>query len=435
MRREVLRLAVPAFLALVAEPMFLLADSAIVGYLGTAPLAGLGVASGILLTAVNIFVFLAYGTTAVVSRRLGAGDQKGAVSAGVDGMWLALVLGVVAAAAIAIWAGPLVAVFGTSPEASAEAVTYLRISALGIPPMLVVLAATGVLRGMLDTQTPLVVATVGFTVNALLSLFLVHGVGWGIGGAAWGSVIAQSGMGLALAWVVVRGARQIDASLAFTPAGVLRSAIDGVPLLVRTLALRAVLLVTTWVAAGLGVAELAAHQVAMTVWGALAFALDALAIAAQALTGRALGAGDVAGTRAVTWMMVRWSVWFGLGLGVLIVALHRVIPLGFSSDDAVRTALALTLLVVAVGQPIAGIAFVLDGVLIGAGDARWLAVAQTVFLVAYLPMVLAVWLSGVDGRAGLIWLWIAFTGYMAVRTAGLLWRARGDAWMVTGAAR
>ncbi|MGO0575864.1 MATE family efflux transporter [Ornithinimicrobium panacihumi] len=435
MRAEVLRLAVPAFLALVAEPLFLLADSAIVGHLGTSSLAGLGVASAVLLTAVNIFVFLAYGTTAVVARRLGAGDQRGALAAGVDGLWLSVILGVLAAIAVAVWAEPLVGVFGATPATAAEAVTYLRVSTLGIPPMLLVLAATGVLRGLQDTRTPLVAAVVGFGANALLSLLLVHGVGWGIAGAAWGTVIAQTGMAVALVWVVLRGAQRLDAPLTFTPAGVLRSALDGVPLLVRTLSLRAVLLLTTWAAAGLGEAELAAHQVAMTVWSALAFALDALAIAAQALTGKSLGAGDVEGTRATTAMMVRWSIWFGIALAALIVVLHRVVPLGFSSDPSVRAALAAALLVVALAQPVSGVAFILDGVLIGAGDARWLAVAQTVFLVAYLPMVLGVWASGVTGTAGLVWLWVAFSGFMLVRALGLWWRARGDAWMVVGSAR
>ena len=139
--REILRLAVPAFLALVAEPLFLLADSAIVGNLGTAALAGLGIASAVLLTAVNIFIFLAYGTTAVVARRLGAGDERGAVSAGIDGVWLALLLGAVGAVFTALLAQPLVQLFGAGDAVVAEAVTYLRWSALGIPSMLVVLAA------------------------------------------------------------------------------------------------------------------------------------------------------------------------------------------------------------------------------------------------------------------------------------------------------
>ncbi|WP_022923507.1 MATE family efflux transporter [Serinicoccus marinus] len=433
--REILRLAVPAFLALVAEPLFLLADSAIVGNLGTAALAGLGVASAVLLTAVNIFIFLAYGTTAVVARRLGAGDERGAVSAGIDGVWLALLLGAVGAAFTALLAQPLVQLFGAGDAVVAEAVTYLRWSALGIPSMLVVLAATGVLRGLQDTRTPLVASVVGFTGNAALSLMLVHGVGWGIAGAAIGTVVAQTGMALGLVLVVVRGARRLGSSLTFHGAGVLRAARGGIPLLVRTIALRAALLLTTWSAAGLGDEQLAAHQVALTVWSTLAFALDALAIAAQALTGKTLGASDVTGTREATALMVRWSVWFGVILAVLIVALHRVIPLGFSQDADVRAALAAALLVVAVGQPIAGIAFILDGVLIGAGDTRWLAWAQTAATVAYLPMVLGVRLSGVDGTTGLIWLWVAFTGFMTVRSM-LMWRrARGEAWMVVGAER
>lgn len=434
-RREILRLAVPAFLALVAEPLFLLADSAIVGHLGTAPLAGLGVASAVLLTAVNLFVFLAYGTTAVVARRLGAADHRGALAAGIDGTWLAVLLGVAAAAFLALATPWLVAAFGASPDAAAEASSYLRVSALGVPPMLVVLATTGVLRGLQDTRTPLVVSVAGFTANALLSLLLVHVVGLGIAGAAWGTVIAQTAMAAALGTVLVRGARRESAPMAPHPAGVLRAAADGVPLLVRTLSLRAVLLVTTWYAAGLGEAELAAHQVAMTVWTSLTFALDALAIAGQALTGKSLGAGDRAATREATSTMVRWGVWFGAALGVLVAAGHQLIPLGFSADPEVRAALAAALLVVAVGQPVSGVAFVLDGVLIGAGDARWLAVAQTLFLLAYLPMVGLLLLVGLDGVTGLVWLWVAFTAFMVVRALGLQLRARSERWMVTGAVR
>lgn len=146
--REILRLAVPAFLALVAEPLFLLADSAIIGHLGTAQLAGLGVASATLLTAANLFIFLAYGTTSIVARQIGAGAQRGALEAGIDGTWLATGIGALVAVAVALAAEPLCRLFGASPAALAHATTYLRISALGIPAMLVALAATGVLRGL-----------------------------------------------------------------------------------------------------------------------------------------------------------------------------------------------------------------------------------------------------------------------------------------------
>lgn len=438
--REILRLAVPAFLALVAEPMFLLADSAIIGHLGTAQLAGLGVASATLITAANIFVFLAYGTTSIVARQLGAGSHRGALEAGIDGTWLAIALGAVTSVAVALAAEPLCRLFGASDDAVAYAATYLRVAALGIPAMLVALAATGVLRGLQDTRTPLVASVTGFSANVVLNVLFVYGFGWGIAGSAWGTVIAQTGMATALVVVMVAHARRAGASLHAHPGRVLRAGLTGIPLLVRTLALRAILLVTTWVAAGLGDVPLAAHQVAATVWSFLAFALDALAIAAQALTGRALGAGDVAAARSATSTMVRWGVWGGAVLGLLLLALHRVVPLAFTSDPEVRSALAAALVVVALGQPLSGYVFVVDGVLIGAGDGAWLAKAMVATLVLYLPFVLAVHLDqGPLLTGGAPWavavLWAAFTVFMAIRAAFFWWRVRSDRWAVTGAAR
>jgi putative MATE family efflux protein len=429
--REVLHLAVPAFLALVAEPAFLLADAGIVGHLGTVPLAGLGVASAALATAANIFVFLAYGTTAAVARRSGAGDLRGALGLGVDGIWLALLLGALTAAALVPSAPQVVRLFGASPEATEAAVTYLRISALGVPGMLVVLASTGVLRGLQDTRTPLAVAVAGFGANIVLNVVLVYGAGLGIAGSALGTVLAQTGMALTLLAVVVRGVRRTGGHLRSHPVRVVAAARDGAPLLVRTLALRAVLLLTTWVAASGGDVTLASYQVAATVWSTLSFALDALAIAAQALTGAALGAGDVRRARSLTALMVRWGVLGGVVFGTVVVALHRVLPMAFTPEADVRSALASALLVIGLTVPLSGVVFVLDGVLIGAGDGRWLAVAQLVMLAAYVPIALAVRVHGVTPAL----LWWGMAGFMLVRGAALAWRARGDAWTVVGATR
>ena len=440
--REILRLAVPAFLALVAEPMFLLADSAIIGHLGTAQLAGLGVASASLLTAANIFVFLAYGTTSIVARQVGAGSERGALEAGVDGTWLAVAIGGVVAAAVAVAAEPLCRVFGASPAALGHATTYLRISALGIPAMLVVLATTGVLRGLQDTRTPLVAAIGGFTLNVALNVWFVHGLHWGIAGSAWGTVIAQTLMAGALVVVLVRYAAGTSVPLHAHPGRVLAAARGGVPLLVRTLALRAVLLVTTWVAAGLGDVPLAAYQVTATIWTFLAFALDALAIAAQAITGKALGAGEVDRTRDATTLVMRWGVVVGIVLGVLLLLLRPVLGPLFSPDPAVQAAIAGGLVVVALGQPLSGFVFVVDGVLIGAGDGPWLARAMLVTLAGYLPVILAVnaaggWLLEGGTTRGqvnaVVWLWLAFTAFMAVRGTLMWMRVRTDRWMVTGA--
>lgn len=438
--REILALAVPAFLALVAEPLFLLADTAIIGHLGTAQLAGLGVASAILLTAANLFVFLAYGTTSIVARQVGAGLRRSAIGAGLDGVWLAVGLGAVVAVVVWTAAEPLCAVFGASEAAAAQAVIYLRISAGGIPGMLVALAATGALRGLQDTRTPLIAAVAGFAANLVLNLVFVFGLGWGIAGSAWGTVIAQSAMAAGLVVVLVRLAQREAAPLRPHVGRVLRAAVDGVPLLVRTLALRAILLVTTWVAAGMGDVPLAAYQVAATIWTFQAFALDALAIAAQALTGKALGAGDAAAARSATSIMLGWGGWGGLGLGLVLAALSPVLPLLFTADSAVREALASALIVVGLSGWLAGLVFVVDGVLIGAGDGTWLAKAMAATLALYLPVVLAVHynsaaLLALGAPIATAALWCAFIAFMVIRWAFLWLRVRGDAWLILGSAR
>jgi MATE family, multidrug efflux pump len=428
--REILRLAAPAFAALVAEPLFLLADSAIVGHLGTPQLAGLGVAGAILATGVSLCVFLAYGTTAAVARRLGAGDHRAAMAQGIDGLWLALLIGVAVGAVLVTAANPLVAALGTSEAATPYALIYLRISAAGVPAMLLVLAATGVLRGLQDTRTPMIVAAVGALANVGLNLVLVYGVGLGIAGSALGTVLAQAGMAVALGAVVVRGARRYDVAGRPHLAGIRAAAVVGVPLLVRTLTLRAALLVTTYVAASAGTASVAAHQVAFTVWTLLALALDAVAIAGQAIVGRCLGAEDGAGARAATNRMMQWGAAAGVVLAVLLLLLRTAFVPLFTPDPRVQALLSSVLVVAALAQPVCGVVFALDGVLIGAGDGRYLARAGVVTLIAFLP--LAGLVRATDG--GLVALWWAFDGFLLARLATLLWRERGDAWLVTGAA-
>ncbi|WP_328823516.1 MATE family efflux transporter [Metallococcus carri] len=430
----VLRLAVPAFLTLVAEPLFLLADSAIVGHLGTDALAALGVASVVLLTAAGVFIFLAYATTAVVARALGAGSPARALAAGVDGLWLSLVLGMPTAGLVALFAHLLVRLLGADGIVADLAATYLRIGAAGIPSLLVISAATGVLRGFRDTRTPLLVATVGFAVNGALNYLLVYPAGLGIAGSALGTLIAQTGVAVAFAALVIRRARHEGARLSFHPASVLAAARNGAPLLVRTIALRAAFLATTWVAAGFGAVALAAHQVAMNVFNLLAFALDALAIAAQALIGHGLGAGAAAEARRATTLMTRWGGYAGVGLGLITAALAWVLPLLFTPDPGVRRALTTALLVLALTQPIAGIVFVLDGVLMGAGDSVMLAWLQVAALAAYLPVLLVVRAAGggLGAAAALAVVWAALAWFMMARLLGLVWRARTDRWLVTG---
>ncbi|WP_371661262.1 MATE family efflux transporter [Streptomyces sp. NBC_00280] len=429
--REIVALAVPAFGALIAEPLFVMADSAIIGHLGTAQLAGLSIASVLLTTAVSVFVFLAYATTAAVARRVGAGDLQAAVRQGVDGIWLALLLGAAVIAVVLPSAPALVDLFGASDTAASYATTYLRISAFGIPAMLIVLASTGVLRGLQDTRTPLYVAVAGFVANAALNAGLVYGADLGIAGSAWGTVIAQWGMAAAYLTVVVRGAHKHSVSLRPDTAGIRASAQAGAPLLVRTLSLRAVLMIATAVAARLGDADVAAHQIILSLWSLLAFALDAIAIAGQAIIGRYLGANDTKGAREACRRMVEWGIATGIVLGLLVIVSRPLFLPLFTSDAMVKDTALPALLMVALSQPICGIVFVLDGVLMGAGDGPYLAGAMLITLAAFAPVALLVPALG----GGLTALWGAMTLMMTVRMLTLWLRARSGRWMVTGATR
>lgn len=428
----------PALGALVAEPLFLLADTAMVGHLGATPLAGLGLASAVLQTIIGLMVFLAYATTPAVARRLGAGDERGGVASGIDGLWLALGLGV--ALAVAGWlAAPwLVGAFGASPEVTAEASVYLTISMAGLPAMLVVFAATGLLRGLQDTRTPLWVAGLGFGANIALNAVFIYGLGWGIAGSAIGTVIAQWGMVVVYLVVIAGHARRVGASPWPHHAGVLRGAASGGWLFLRTVSLRAALLLATWAATSLGSDELAAYQVAITLYFTLGFALDALAIAAQALIGKGLGAGDVALVRAVLRRCVQWGIGAGVVLGALVIATAWVLPTVFTSSAEVAALLPPSLVVLGLSAPLGGLVFVLDGVLIGAGDARYLAWTGLVNLAVFVPLALGtVWwadAAGASGAVALAWLTASFAiGYLAARAVTLSLRAHGSTWMVTGA--
>lgn len=427
--REIWRLAVPAFGALVAEPLYVLSDTAVVGHLGTAPLGGLAIASSILLSLYSIFVFLAYGTTAAVARLLGAGRPRDAAHQAVQGMWLALGIGLALTTVGQLVAAPLVALFGAEGATETNALVYLRVSLLGVPAMLVTLAGTGYLRGQQDTRTPLVVSIGSAAGNLALELVLILGLGFGIGASALSSVIAQVGAAAVYVAWVARAVRHHDISIAPDRRTIAALAVVGRDLFVRTVALRGAFVLATAVAARLGPIELAAHQIAFEVWSALALALDAIAIAGQAMVGQYLGAGRADAARAAGRRMIEWGVLGGVLFGVAVAGLHEVLPRAFTDDPPVRALTAFLLLWAAAMQPVCGVVFVLDGVLIGAGDMRFLAWSMAAAALAFAPFALAVPVLDL----GIGWLWGAIGVLMLVRAAALLGRFLGTRWAVTGA--
>lgn len=433
LNRRILGLALPAFAALVAQPLFVLADTAIVGHLGTDSLAGLGVGSAVSFTVGGLFVFLAYGSTATVARLVGAGKRSEAVAAGVQAIWLGAALGALVGTLCWLLAPELAAGLGAAGAPHAHAVAYLRWSLPGLPGVLAGFAVVGTLRGLADGRTPMLLAVGAAVFNLAGDVVLVLGLGWGIAGAGAATMAAELLMGVVGVLTVLRGARRLGAPVAPGPAGLGRSLSVGAPLLVRTVALRVALLLTTWVAARFGAVTLAAHQVSMSIWSFLQYALDAVAIAGQTLIGQALGASRVDEARALTRRMIAWSLGAGLVLGLVILPGRAVVAGLFTSDEQVGAAVAAVLLVIGLTLPISAWVTLFDGVLIGAGDARYLARASVVTLVGYAPLALAVAHAAAPDGLPVAWLWLAFTvGFMGLRAATLWWRQRTDAWLVLG---
>src|SRR4051812_3016479 len=251
---------------------------------------------------------------------------------------------------------------GGSGEILDQATTYLRIAALGSPFFMLATAGQGFLRGISDLRTPLLILVAAHTANVVLELVFVYGFGWGLRGSAWGTVIAQVGMGAAFVAVQARASGWEPPELAQ-----IRPLVRvGGEIAVRTTALLGSFLVASAVLARVGAASLGAHQIAFQLFVFLALVLDALAIAAQVIVGRALGAGDAAAARVAALHVIGWSVVVGTGFGIVLAALSGVIPSLFTSDPLVRERAGEIWWIFVAMMPANGAVFALDGILIGA---------------------------------------------------------------------
>ena len=429
--REILRLAVPALGALIAEPLYILADTAVVGHLGTTELAGLALASQVLLIIHALFIFLAYGTTAAVSRLVGAGDHREAAKQAVQGIWLAAVIGAVLGAVTFVFAEPLLRLLGGEGATLDNALIYLRVSLFGLPAMLMSLAGVGYLRGLQDTLRPLIVSLLTAAGNLILELALIYGLGFDIGASAFATVVAQW-VGAALyVWWTHQAVTSHGVNLVPDPSKIGRLAVTGADLFVRTASLRGSFVVATAVAARMGDVELAAHQIAFELWNFVALALDAVAIAGQAMIGTFLGSNRSVEARAVGNRITQLGLQLGIFFLVVVLVARPWLPTVFSDDPDVVALTTFLFLFLALMAPVNGVVFALDGILIGAGDLRYLAIAMAISAAVFVPLAIAVGVSG----AGIGWLWGALIVFMLVRMLTVLVRFVGDRWIVTGAVR
>jgi putative MATE family efflux protein len=429
--REILRLALPSLGALAVEPLYVLVDTAIVGHLGTRELAALALAATVLTTLVSLCIFLTYGTTARVARLHGAGLQSEASALGPQALWLALLVGVPLSAAIVLLARPLVELLGGGGEVAEPAARYLRIAALGVPCALLALAGQGWLRGVGDLRTPLVIVVAANAANVVLEVVFVYGFGWGLDGSAAGTVIAQLGMGAAFAVLLLRAPAAAAPTAAAArrpdPAAIRSLATIGAQLLVRTASLLACFVLASAVLARVGQPSLAAHQIAFQLFGFLALVLDAVAIAGQVIVGRALGAGDADEAVAAARRMIELAVLGGVLLALALLVTSGLVPQAFSSDPAVLDRADALWPLFALLWPVAAAVFALDGILIGAGDTRYLAGAMAASAAVYVPLVLL--LGG-----GVVSVWAALNVLMAVRLLTTGARFARRRWVLVGAA-
>ncbi|AYF29103.1 MATE family efflux transporter [Micromonospora tulbaghiae] len=427
--RRIAALALPALVVLAAEPLYVLVDTAVVGHLGRVPLAALAVGGTVMTLTAWVGTVVAYGTTGRSARRFGAGDRAAAVAEGVQASWLALATGVLVAVAIGIGGGALARTLVGGPGEVADAAAgWLRIAALGAPGLLLAAAGNGWLRGIQDTRRPLLFVLGPNLLSAVLCPLLVYPAGLGLVGSAVANAIAQTLSGVLFAAALVRE----RVSLRPRPRVIGQQLVLSRDLLVRGVAFQASFLSATAVAARFGAAAVGAHQIAVQLWFFTALVLDALAIAAQSLVGAALGAGDAAGARFLARRVALLGGLCGVAFAVLIAAGAGVVPSWFSSDPQVREQAMTAWPWFVALQPIGGVVFALDGVLIGAGDVRYL--RNLTIVCAFGGFLPAIWLAyGFD--LGLGGIWAGLTLFVVLRLVGLLLRMRSGAWAVVGAVR
>jgi putative MATE family efflux protein len=427
--REIFALALPALGALAAEPLYLLADTAIVGHLGTERLAALALASTVLDGLATFCNFLTYGVTAQVARLHGARetDRAGAVAA--QALWIAVAVGVVAAAIAVGFASPLIAVLGGRGQIARDAVAFLRIGAVGLPFALIALAGQGYQRGTGNLRSPLLVVVAANLLNVVLELWFVYGLHLGLRGSAWGTVIAQAGMGGAFAFALWRAPSRYGRRPHWSRMRPLLAM--GGALVLRTASLYGSFFVASAVLARVGAASLGAHQIAMQLFGFLALVLDAIAIAGQVIVGRRLGAGDGAGARAVAWRMLELSLAGGVVLGLILFALGGVIPHAFTSAPRVLHRARALWPLLALLQVFGAIAYALDGILLGAGEATFLAGAMIASGAAYA----AVAFTALALHWGVVGVWSGFIVLMIVRDVLCGARFLSGRWIVLGSGR
>ncbi len=357
-----------------------------------------------------------------VARALGAGRGEAAAQVGIQALLLAVLLGGLVTAVGVLFTGPVVRAFGASDEVVRFAEPYLRIRSLAAIPVLLAQVGQGYLRGAQDTKTPTIIVVAGAAANVVVGYLFIFPLGWGIEGAAWAVVLCQAGA--AATFVVVLRARMTRCPWR-ADLIVMRSLLCvGGQLALRTGSLLVGLTVATSIAARIDTATLAAWQVTMQMFLLLSLTLDAVAIAAQALVAVRLGAGETPAARLVGERLIALGIYLGVALGLVTLVGARPLSGLFTESAQVGSLAAGLLIWLALLQPLGGLAFTLDGILIGASDTGFLALAMLGSTVVFVGTTLVLFGLG----AGVWSLVIGTSAWMAMRGLTTFVRFRRELW-------
>ncbi len=400
--RAIAALAIPALGTLAIDPLISIVDTMWVSRLGTVSLAALAVASAIFAAVFAVFSFVHVTITPLIAGEVGRGSPERAGGITRGAIIISVVLGIILAIIVGSLANQIVGAFGASGEVLSQSVAYLEIRVLALPAMLVVMVGHGVYRGHQDTRTPLYVALAMNLVNLVLNPLLIFTAGLGIVGAAWATVIAQFLAAVVFIFLIFKRERLrfgLDrAVVGIRDLGIARILIDGWPMMLRSVALLFALTATTFAATRIGVAQVAAHQIALQTWLFMSFVLDSFAVAAMALIGLDLGTRNRAAARDVANRLLALGFLTGIGLAVGLILLLPYLPVIFSAEPAVAEDLSRIIWFVVVLQPVTALVYVWDGVGIGARAFRFMATSMVVataltalFLVAFGDSLVGVW--------------------------------------------
>ena len=420
--REVFGLAFPALGVLAAMPLYLLLDTAVVGRLGAQELASLAAATTIHSVVTTQLTFLSYGTTARSARLFGSGKREAAVAEGVQATYVALGVGGLLAVIMWIFGGVFARALTGDPTTAAGTALWLRIAALAIPVTLVEMAGNGWMRGVQDTKKPLYFTLSGMIPGAIAVPIFVHF--WGLAGSAIATVL---GMSIIAALFVRELHKEHTGSWQFQWHVVREQLILGRDLILRSASFQVAFLTATAVVSRVGTASLAGHQIMMQLWNFMSLILDSLAIAAQTLTGAALGAGSARHARSVGSKVALYSTIFSGLLAVVFAAGAGIIPRIFTSSPEVLDAISKPWWILVAMVIGGGVVFAFDGVLLGAGDAAFLrTLTISSVLVGFLPGVILAHFMG----TGLTGVWCGLAAFIAFRMVGVVYRFRSMKWAV-----